>query len=451
MTSALGRLARFATVAILAGLTAVAALPVMAQSLIRDAEIERTLAMLAEPVFRGAGVPPSSVDIFIVADRRLNAFVAGGRNIIVTTGLLTRLTRPEQVQAVLAHELGHITGGHLARRGVQAQDASGAIAIGLLLAVAAGVAGSPDAAAAAVAGSAQVLQRSFLAFSRGEEASADQAALTYLDRAKIDPEGLIEVLQIFRGQEVLSAGRIDPYAQTHPMSVDRMSLAETRVAASPWRGRPTDPELAYWHGRMRAKLDGFLSSPERVLDRLEPGDASEPALIRRAVASHRLPDPAAAVAAVDRLMAGRPDDPFYVELKAQFLLESGEVAAAVPLYRRAARLAPQEPLIAASLARALVALDEPAADAEAQKLLESASRADPGNAGALRDLAIIYARAGKEGLAALATAERFALQTRFKDVTIHARRAAALLPEGSPGWLKAQDLILVGERMTKRS
>jgi predicted Zn-dependent protease len=420
-----------------------------AQGLVRDAETEATLRRIAEPVFRGGAVSPDSIDLYIVGDRRPNAFVAGGRNIFVHTGLLMRLTSPAQIQAVLAHELGHINGGHLARRGIEVQRAGGAVALGALLAIAAGIAGSPDAAAAVFTGSLSVVTRGLLAFTRGEEASADQAALSYLEAARINPTGMIEVLEMFRGQEVLAAGHVDPYARTHPMSVDRMLLIRKRLETSPWNTARDSPDLVYRFERMRAKLDGFLERPERVLAQLDPKDDSEFALIRRAVALHRRPDPAGALAAVERLVAKRPSDPYYHELKAQILLESGKVAEAVPEYRRALALAPHEPLIRASLARALLARGAAKEDAEALGLLEQAVRDDPANAGALRDLALAYARGGKEGLAALTTAERYALQTRFKDAAIHARRAVALLPEGSPGWLKAQDIILLSDRVTK--
>ncbi|WP_170317715.1 M48 family metalloprotease [Paroceanicella profunda] len=440
--------------AVTAGLLlAASALGAPAQGLIRDAEVERTLDRIAEPVFQGGGVSPSSIKLYIIGDSSLNAFVAGGRNIFINTGMLMRLTRARQIQAVLAHELGHINGGHLARRGLDTEGATGAAAVGILLAIAAGIAGSPDAAGAIFTGSQSVLQRSFLQFSRGEEASADQAGLTYMERAGINPTGMREVLDILRGQEQMMGRNVDPYALTHPMSVDRMLLAERRIDSSPFRDKPDDPDLAYWVERMRAKLEGFTKRPETVLESL-PNDDSEFTLVRRAVALHRLPDPKGAMQAMDRLLAKRPGDPFYLELKAQILLESGRVAESVPFYRRAAAAAPKEPLIAAELAHALIALDDGTGNskgnAEALTILKKATRDDPANGIALRDLALAYARDGQEGLAALATAERYALRTDFADVIRHARHAVAVLPEGSPGWLRAQDLILVAERMEKK-
>ncbi|MEM8740402.1 MAG: M48 family metalloprotease [Pseudomonadota bacterium] len=423
------------------------AAPAAAQSLIRDAEVEHAMALLIEPVLRGGGVSPNTIDLYIVNDRSLNAFVAGGRNIFIFTGLLMRLGTPEEVQAVLAHELGHINGGHLARRGIEARQATGALALGVLLAIAAGLAGSPDASAAVLSGTTNVVGRSFLAFSRGEEASADQAALTYMERAGINPSGMMRVLELFRGQEVLAGGRVDPYARTHPLSADRLLLAERRIAASAFRDAPAPAATRYWFARMQAKLDGFLLRPERVLTQT-PDDGTEFSLTRRAVALHRSPDPAGAVREMQRLLALKPNDAYYQELMGQILMESARLPEAVPYYRRALALAPHEPLIRAGLGRALIALDDKSVNAEAIGLLEQALREDPGNVPALRDLALGYARAGREGDASVVTAERFALIRRFEDVAIHAKRAMALLPRGSPGWLKAQDLLLVSERMS---
>ena len=245
----------------------------------------------------------------------------------------------------------------------------------------------------------------------------------------------------FRGQEVFNLGNIDPFVLTHPLSTERMQLVERRVAEAAGRQYPANPERAYWHGRMRAKLIGYLDSPERVLNRLEGEPETEQALYTRAVALYRLPAMSEAIAATDRLIALRPDDPFYIELKGQILFETGHPEQAVPLYRQAVRLAPSEPLLEAGLGRALLALGRPEADAEALKVLRNARRRDLADATALRALATAYSRAGDHGMAELATAERYALTGNVNDAMLHARRAAAELPEGSPGWLRAQDIL----------
>jgi len=412
-----------------------------AAGLIRDAEIERTLKGMAGPIFQAAGYPPNGIDLYIINDRSLNAFVANGNNMFLHTGLLQTLETPEELLAVIAHETGHIAGGHQARRQINIRNARGPALLGVLVGIAAGVAGGGGAGTAVLAGSQSVIQRTLLRYNRGEESAADQAALDYLARARVDPIGLLKLLGRFRGQEVFNLGNVDPFVQTHPLSAERMQLVERRVAEAAEREFPADPERDYWHGRMRAKLIGFLDNPERVLDRLEGEAETEEVLYTKAVALYRLPAMSEAIAATDRLIALRPNDPFYIELKGQILFETGNADQAVPLYRQAVRLAPGEPLLEAGLGRALLSLNRPEADAEALEVLQNARRRDLGDAAALRALATAYSRAGDQGMAALATAERYALTGRIKDALLHARRAAAALPEGSPGWLRAQDIL----------
>ncbi|MEO1612729.1 MAG: M48 family metalloprotease, partial [Pseudomonadota bacterium] len=281
----------------------------IAQTLIRDAEIERTLDRLSVPIFEAAGMSRNAIDVFIVADPNVNAFVFGGRNMVFNTGLLARLERPEALMSVVAHETGHLTGGHLTRRAVNAQNLNGPATVGFLLALIAGAAaGSPEIAIAGAAGSQSAAQRSFLAYTRAEEAAADQAAATYLERAGIDPAFALDVLKLFRGQEVFQAGNVDPYVLTHPLSAERIALLEERAARTTARGGQVSEDLAYWHLRMRAKLSAFLNRPNRTLSQLDEVEdpQSEINKLRRAIALHLLPDPPAALAEIDELIALRP-------------------------------------------------------------------------------------------------------------------------------------------------
>lgn len=425
---------------------ALASAPASALNLIRDAEIERTIRTMSVPIFQAAAITPSTVDIYLVNNRELNAFVVGGRNIFLHTGLLTTLDTPEEVIGVIAHETGHIAGGHEARRAINVRNARGPALAGMLAAILIGAAGGGEAGTAVAVGTQNALTRNLLSHSRGEEAAADQAALNYLVRAGVDPAGLLKVMERFRGQEVLSAGSIDPYLQTHPLSTQRLQLMEERAAQYAHREWPKDPEQIYWFRRMQAKLEGFLDNPERVLDRLAGHEETEITLYAKAVALHRIPDPKAALEAMDRLLALRPNDPFYIELKGQILYEIGRAQEAVPLYREAVRRAPNEPLLMAGLGRALLALETDEANREALTILQEARSADRGDATALRDLAMAYSRAGDDGMATLATAERYALVGRLEDAFIHARRAELMLPEGSPGWLRAHDILVLDKK-----
>jgi predicted Zn-dependent protease len=262
---------------------------------------------------------------------------------------------------------------------------------------------------------------------------------------------MLDILKLFKGQEVFNSTRIDPYALTHPLSSERIGLLESRIEQSPAKGRALDPKIAYWHERMRAKLDGFIEPPERVLARiLQDADPnSEFNLYRRAVAEHRMARADDAIVTTDALLKIRPDDPFYWELQGQILFESARPADAVAPLRRAVRLAPDEPLIAGLLGRALLASGAEGAEKEALSTLKEAARKDPGEAGVLRDLATAYARAGEDGMAALTTAERIALGGDLSDAAMMARRAMALLPEGSPGWLRAEDIASLDPRLER--
>ncbi|MEM0921855.1 MAG: M48 family metalloprotease [Pseudomonadota bacterium] len=412
-----------------------------AQGLVRDAEIERTLRMMTDPLLQAAGLNPSTVKLHMVNDRSLNAFVAGGPNIFLNTGLMIALETPEELQGVIAHEIGHITGGHAARRAIKLRAARGPALLGLLAGIAVGAAGGGVAGAAVAQGAQGAILRDFLRHNRAEEAAADQAALNYLAGAGIDPAGLQRVFQRFRGQEVFTVGNIDPYAVTHPLSSQRIQLIDRRVAQTDRSALSADPEMTYWHGRTRAKLIGFLDNPERVLRQMEGKPETEEVLYAKAVALHRAPAPREAIAAADRLIAMRPSDPYYIELKGQILYESGQAAAAVPLYRRATVLEPNNALLQSGLGRALLSLEDPAADREALEVLRAARRSDLFDATSLRSLATAYSRAGDIAMATLVTAERHALTGRTEDAVLQARRAEKLLPEGSPSWLRAQDIL----------
>lgn len=421
--------------------------PAAAQGLIRDAEIERTLNSAARPLLQKAGLPVSSTNILIVNDRSMNAFVAGGNNIFINAGLVMRLKSVDMLQAVIAHEIGHITGGHATQRAASVASAQTAAGIGVILGLITAVSGNSQAGAAVTFGTADAVQRSILANTRSQEASADQSGARYMADAGIDPAAAIEVLDLFRGQELLSVQNVDPYAQTHPLSSERISRLRSYVAAYRPRDSAQAPDIEYWYARSVAKFRGFLDTPKSTLKRYPASDDSEAAQLARAVAWHRLPDQDKAAEAIGRLIKLRPDDAFYHELEGQFLLENGKAAASVQAYRRAAELAPDEPLIQSGLGRALLATDTAANNRAALEILKKSYAKDSRDGQTLYNLALAYARDGQAGMASLITAERYALASDFKQATIHAERARQVLPQGTSGWLKADDIIIAAKRM----
>ncbi len=418
-----------------------------ATTLLRDADMEYALGRLAAPVLSAAGLSPSGVQVLVVDDSSLNAFVVSSRHIFIHSGLINRLDSAAQLQAVIAHEAAHISNGHLTQRLGNMQAARTAAGLGLALAAAAVVAGSGEAAAGLAIGTQSSAMRRFLTHTRAEESSADLSSIRYLVSAGVDPQGAIEVQELFSGQEALAVGRQDPYLRTHPLNRDRLRALRSVVAG--YRSTaPGDTAAAdYWFARAQGKLSAFTRAPSWTLRRLGESGAQDIALMREAVARHRQSDTDGALRAIDRAIAMRGNDPYYMELKGQILLESRRFGEAVQVYRAAANGAPREAQILAGLGRALVATEQYAA---ALKALEAARGRDASDARMLRDMAVAYARTGEPGMASLVTAERYALQGRFEDAELHAERAMGRLPRGSGPWQRAQDVLSAAERAQER-
>ncbi|MBN9888045.1 M48 family metalloprotease [Salipiger abyssi] len=422
------------------------AVPARAVTLLRDADIEYALAELAAPVLRAAGLSPSQVGIIVVDDNSLNAFIIDTQNIFIHSGLILKLESPEALQAVIAHEAAHITNGHIARRLGNMRSARTAAALGAALAAATGVAtGSGDALAGVMLGTQSAAMRNFLAHTRAEESSADISSIRTLVRAGIDPSGALEVQEIFRGQEALSARRQDPYMQTHPLTRDRLRALQGLVAAAGAKAAD-HPEADYWYARSRAKLSAFLRAPNWTLRRLDRAPSRDIALMSEAVARHRQSDLPRALKAIDAAIALRPRDPFLYDLKGEILLESRRAGPAIQVYSQARQLAPRNAQILAGLGRAQLAAGQYGA---ALKTLEEARGRDWRDSRVLRDLAVAYAKAGNAGMASEATAQRYALQGRLEDAGIHATRALGLLPRGSAPWRRAQDVLDAAQRAEK--
>ncbi len=421
-------------------------LPARAVTLLRDADMEYALRQIAAPVLTAAGLSPSQVRIVVLDDSRLNAFVVDARHIFIHSGLIMRLNSAASLQAVIAHEAAHIANGHLTRRVGNMRSARTAAGLGVLLALASGAAGAdPKIAAGLALGTASSAQRRFFSHTRAEESAADIAAVRYLSRAGIDPTGMEEVLSLFSGQEVLSAGRQDPYMLTHPLSRDRLRAVKALVAgAKPGTRSPTSE---YWYARARGKLTAFKRAPSWTLRRLKDSGSQDIALMREAVAYHRQSNLSKALRAIDKAIALRPKDPFLLELKGQILLESRKFSQAVQVYKAAAASAPREALILSGLGRAQLATGDARG---ALRALEAARGRDFYDPRLLRDLSVAYAKLNQPGMASLATAERYALTARLKDAEIHAKRASDLLPRGSGPWQRAQDVLFAAKQAKKR-
>jgi predicted Zn-dependent protease len=408
-------------------------------SFIRDAEVESTIRAYATPLFVAAGLDPAAIQVHLVNDRSLNAFVANGLNMFINTGLLIRADNAGQIIGVIAHETGHITGGHLARIRDGMRDAMAESIVAMVLGAAAAIAGSGDAGMAIITGGTQIAERGILRYTRDMESSADQAGVNLLDKTGQSSKGLAEFLDILADQELVAVGRQDPYLRTHPITRDRVEFVRNHAEHSRYSNVPIKPEFAERHRRMRAKLQGYLD-PARALQVYKADDPSIEARYARAIAFSRRPDYPQSLALFDALIAERPNDPFFVEAKAQTLYESGKPVDAIPFYEKAVALAPNEPLLHIDLARVQLATEKPAYLKAAIGHLEYARRYEDDSGELWRLLAVAYGRDNQIGMATLAQAERAMLSGRRPEAKALAERAEKMLPVGSPGQLRAQDI-----------
>ena len=328
-------------------------------SFIRDTELENTIRGYATPIFTAAGLDPSVVRIYLVNDRQINAFVAGGQNLFINTGLLMQSEDAGQVVGVIAHEAGHIAGGHLVRVHDALARGTAESILAMVLGAAAMVAGAPQVGAAVMSGGQNVALRNFLQYTRTQEGSADAAAMRYLDATQQSARGLLSFFQLLSGQEMLVSAGQDPYLRTHPLTQDRIQALSTFVAQSPHSNAPVKPEFQQQHRRMLAKLHAFLDDPTLTRRRYPSGDQSLEARYAEAIVQHRTAHLDKALVVVDGLIAEYPADPYFQELKGQILFESGRPKEALQPYRKAVEMLPEAPLLRVDLARVEMAINDP--------------------------------------------------------------------------------------------
>lgn len=427
--------------------------PALAQTqprlaLVRDAETETLLGDYARPIFRAAGISSGTVQIVLINDRRFNAFVADGTHMFINTGALIDAKTPNEIIGVIAHESGHIAGGHLVRLRDAAARAQTLAAIAMVMGIGAAAAGAATggrsavgASAATAMGAGAVAQRSFLAYVRTEEMSADRAAVTYLEKTKQSAAGMLTTFRRFANEVLLSQQGMDPYLQSHPMPQERLSQLEELAKKSPSFHTKDPAALQARHDLMRAKLVAFTSAPQVTARSYPSTDSSLAARYARAIVAMRTRPPAEAVSAIDGLIASDPSSPWFYELKGQALLEGGRPAAAVAPLRRAVDLAPGSGQLRIMLGRALVAQEDPARIDEAIAILTAATTRDTLDASLYQTLARAYALKNQPAKADLMVAKGMVVQGNVGEARKYAARAQAQFKTGSADWLLADDII----------
>jgi len=426
--------------------------PAMAQSVLRDAETEALFAEMSAEIIKAAGLEPKHVQIVLLQDKEINAFVAGGQIVYVHSGLITAAKNVNEVQGVIAHELGHVAGGHVIRMDEGIKAATGITLLSLLLGAAAIAAGAGDAGMGVLAAGQQAAMGKFLAFSRTQEASADAAAASYLSRAGISGKGLISFFKTLQNVEFRYAiPQEDSYGRTHPLTGERIASLEDVVGKDPAWNKPPDPALEARFQRVKAKLVGFVSDPPQTLITYPVTNTSIPARYARAYAWHKSAYPDRALDEVNGLLTMVPGDPYFLELKGQILLESGHPAEALPVLRQATDITRAQPLIAALFGHALIATEDRANLPEATRVLKAAVSRDNDNPFAWYQLGVVYEREGDVPRAQLATAERYSLEGRSNLALRSAEAAMGGIPRGTPDWIRAQDIAMASRAELENS
>ncbi len=427
----------------------------IAAALIRDAEMEMTLRRYAEPIFAAAELSPNSVNIFIVNDESINAFVAGGSNIFIHTGLLMAATDPTMLIGVIAHETGHIAGGHLAQGSEQLQNATFGTILSYVLGAAAAIGGGAQAGSAIISAGQHITYRNMLSFTRMNEQAADQAALRYLDSINISAGGLLALMEKLRIKETVYKQNIDPYALTHPLSKERIAHIRGHILTNNTSITPISTTLQMLHSRLLAKLRGFLQPPETTLSQYPiydnmPANKKLAARYARAIAYHKQTNIKLALQEIDNLLAQYPNDPYFLELKGQILAENNRHKEAVTYYKQAVALLPNVALLRTEYGKELLAQQPPQYSA-ALKELKLATLQDPLNATSWKLLGECYAAMQQKGQAALAYAEAALLQNKPQEAIQQAMQAINNLPDDSPAKLRAEDLQAEAIRIQKQT
>ncbi|HWZ05889.1 MAG TPA: M48 family metalloprotease [Bradyrhizobium sp.] len=419
-------------------------------AILRDTETEQLLRDYSRPILRAAGLEKQNIQVTIINQPVFNAFVADGRRIFVNHGALLQSETPNQIIGVLAHETGHLAGGHLARLREQLAQAQTQMIIAMLLGVGAiaagaksnsGNSGLTNVGAAALAGPQSMIIHSLLSYQRQQEESADRAGVKFLTATGQSAKGMYETFKRLSNETLFAAQGADPYFQSHPMPAERVAALEELARTSPYWDKKDDPALQLRHDMMRAKISGFLERQETVYRRYPLSSESLPARYAHAISTYLHGDLRTALVQIDGLIQAQPGNPYFYELRGQALMEGGRPAEAIVPLRRAVQLSNNAPLIEMLLGQALVGSDNKAYTEEAISILRAAVARETEAPIGYIQLAMAYGRKGDYAEADLASAQAAFLRGDNKTARDLASRAKTRFAVGTPGWVKADDIV----------
>ena len=419
-------------------------------SLLQDTETERLLRTYEDPILKVAGIDPSAVKMYIVNDTSLNAFVAEGQNIFVNAGLFIQLKNPNEITGVLAHETGHMAGGHLIRDTRAIAKAEIPMLLSMVVGMAAAIAGAGEAGMILMGMGQSAAQAEFLGFSRVQEATADQMGQRFLRQTHQSGLGMVHVFERMANESASAGIDEKQFASDHPADRDRVALLQEEADASPYRDVPDSPASIHAYEMVKAKVIGFLLPPRDVLYRYPLSDTSEPARYARAMVYMRLPDLPKALAEINSLIKDEPKNPYFYEVLGQIYVSMSQPVKGIPPYQTSVDLLPDAPELRVSLAAAQIATERKEIEKTAIDNLKIALQQDNDQPFAWYEMAQAYSDLGNEPMANLATAERYYVFGAMPQAAVFAGRARQKLAQGSPDWERANDIIAVAATQPKQ-
>ncbi|HWD27774.1 MAG TPA: M48 family metalloprotease [Rhizomicrobium sp.] len=434
------------------GAFALTAGPAAAQGLflLRDTETERALRSYEDPLLKAGGLDPAGVHIYLVNDPTVNSFVAEGQNMFIQTGMIMFAHNSLELKGVMAHETGHIIGGHLSRDSAAIQKATIPMLLSMVIGIAAIAAGAGQAGMLILMEGQGIAQDQFNEFSRVQEATADQIAIKLLDKTHQSSRGLLATFERLADEEARAMNHMDPYASDHPMGRERVALLESEVEASPYKDVPEDPAVEHEYEMIQAKLAGYIEPIQIVLTRFPPSDMSKPARYARAMVYSRKPDLPKALAEINSLIKDEPNNPYFYEVLGQIYVSMAKPELGVAAYQKSVDLLPNAPQLRVALGAAQLATEKPALNKPALDNLKAAAAVEDDDPFTWYETAQAYSNMGNEPMADLATAERYYSVGAMAQAAMFANKARHGLTQGSTDWQRANDIVAIAVPMARQ-
>lgn len=415
---------------------------------VRDAELEGLLLDYSRPILKTAGLHRKGIEIVLVNSPSFNAFV-DGRRIFINTGAILTARSPNEIIGVLAHESGHLAGGHQQRLREQIARARTLAVVGSLVGIGAaaaggatGISGASAAGGGLASAAPSVAQRALLSYRRSEEITADRAAIKYLQATGQSAKGMLTTFQRFSQERVLAGVRSNPYEVSHPLPQDRISLMEELAKKSKFYNKTDSKSLQRRHDMARGKIAAYAGGAAAVSRAFQDSRGSAGERYGLAIATFLRGDTRKALSEINKLIAQDKSNPYLYEMKGEIYLAARQPDKAASAFARAVQLDKYKSgVIRGRLGFAYLSTGKSSVMKKAIQELRAAISTDPNNFNAYSYLSRAYAQTGDIANAELTEAEANFRGGNLARAKNFAARAQQKLQKGTPSWQRANDII----------